>query len=444
MNCCKIPYSFKIIVIPIILFILVSFSVYTAAAESDSETKLTVERRDDGLTVVVRKPDQEKQELHYMTLIIKTGYAHDPMGKFGITNLTNELIYHLLRYTSAINIDYQTYADYSTFNFITTRPDFNDVCAQLDRVIRSDALLLYDLYNALVSYHLSQPKPPELAAVSQFYSLIYGADHPYNSIFTPNYNQLNINEINKWFRHIYKPNNFIIASSHKLPDDFLRKPAGRDLKETVILDEVPYSFGDVNPELKWVPVRDNIATVCLGFETPKLDEEGVFATFLIEKYLDQRLWKVIREDNGLSYDPEVFNLLISKSSAPSLQVILHTLAPDTKKVINLIIAEFEKIATDGIPEVEIARIIGRERRKREMISKDLKTTMEFEALYGLLGEEWLVNQDNYFYLLREEAQLIPRVMAAGLTRLKIAIAGPEETGRYLDEVRKELEGLAQL
>jgi hypothetical protein len=443
MNSCKIPYSFRIIVIPIILFILVSVSFYTAAAESTGETKLTVERRGDGLTIV-RKPDQEKQTLHYMTLIIKTGYAHDPMGKFGITNLTNELVYHLLRDTSAININYQTYADYSAFHFITTRTDFNNLCVQLDRALRSDALLLYDLCNALVGYHLSQPKPPELAAVSRFYSLIYGADHPYNSIFAPNYNQLNITEINKWFRQIYKPNNFIIASSHKLPDDFLRRPAGRDLKETVTLNEVPDSSGVPNPELKCVPVRDNIATVCLGFETPKLGEEGVFAVFLVEKYLNRRLWKVIREDHGLSYDPEVFNLLISKSYVPSLQVILHTLAPDAGKVIKMIIAELKKIAAEGIPETEIARIVGGERRRRELIGKDLQATMEFGALYGLVGEEWLVNQDNYFSLLHEEVQLIPQVITAGLNRIKIVVAGPEETGGYLEGIAKEIEELAQL
>lgn len=439
----KISNSFKISAIPIILLILVTFSIYTTAAESTGEARLTVERRDDGLTIV-RKPDQEKQMLHYMTLIIKTGYAHDPMGKFGITNLTNELVYHLLRDTSAINVNFQTYADYSAFHFITTRTDFNDLCVQLDRVIRSDALLLYDLCNALVSYHSSQPKPPELAAVSLFYSLIYGADHPYNSIFAPNYNQLNINEINKWFRQIYKPNNFIIASSHKLPDDFLRRPAGRDLKETVTLNEVPHSSGNPNPELKLVPVRDNIATVCLGFETPKLGEEGIFAVFLVEKYLNQKLWKVIREEHGLSYDPEVFSLLISKSSVPSLQVILHTLAPDTGKVIKMIIAEFKKIAAEGIPEAEITRIVGRERKRLELNSKDPQATIECGALYGLLGEEWLVNQDNYFSLLHEEVQMIPQVITAGLNRLKIVVAGPEETGKYLDEVMEELEGLAQL
>lgn len=438
----KISYVFRISVIPVILFILVSFSFFTATAEFNGNTKITVERRDDGLTIV-QKPDQEKQELHYMTLIIKTGYAHDPIGKFGITNLTNELIYHLLKYAGAAKINYQTHADYSAFHFITTRADFKDLCVQLDRVIRSDVLLLYDLCNTLINYHSSRPKPPELAAVSQFHSLIYGADHPYNSFFTPNYNQLNINEINKWFRQIYKPNNFIIASSHKLPDDFLRRPAGRDLKETVTLNEVPHSSGDPNPELKWVPVRDNIATVCLGFETPKLGEEGVFAVFLVEKYLNQRLWKLIREDHGLSYDPEVFNLLIGKASVPSLQVILHTLAPDTGKVINMIIAEFKKIAAEGIPEAEIARIIGRERKRREMVGKYPQAMIESEALYGLLGEEWLINQDNYFSLLHEEAQMIPQVIAAGLNRLKIVVAGPEETGKYLDEVTKELEELAQ-
>ncbi len=436
-------FSFKKTVIPVIIIILVLLPLYAAA--SDSTTKISKEQRDDGLTIVLREPDQAqaKQELQFVNLIIKAGYAHDPIGKFGITNLTNELIFNLLRHTSVIDIDYQTYADYSIFQFVTTRNYFNDFCTQLDQIIRSDALLLYDLCNDLVHYHLNQPKSPELAAISQFYSMVYGSEHPYNSFFTPNYDKLNITEINKWFRHIYKPNNFIISSSLKLPDDFLRKPSGRDLKETVTLSEVPIIAADYSPELKYTLIHDNIATVCLGFETPRMDGEGVFATFLIEKYLNQRLWKIIREENGLSYDPEVFSLLISKSSAPTLQAVLHTLAPDTGKVINMIIAEFKKVAAEGIPEAEIAQIIGQERKKRELYNKDLKSAVAAAALYGLLNQKWLVNQEDYFSRLNEEAKIISQVMTEGLVKLKISVAGPKGTDGYLNGVAKELELLTQ-
>lgn len=431
-------YLFRRIVFSIIIIILVSPPLFVQA-ESTTNTKnnLSKERRDDGLTIVVREPDQGKQEIQFITLILKTGYAHDPVGKSGLTNLTNELIYHLLRRTSALNIDFQTYADYSAFHFVTTRAGLNDFCSQLDQIIRSDALLLYDLCNELVRYHLNLPKPSELTAVSQLYSLVYGTDHPYNSVFSPNYDKLDIAEINKWFRQIYKPNNLVIATSIKLPDDFLRKPAGRDLKEIVTMTIVPSAAGNSIPELKWTPVHDNITTICLGFQASKYGDEGVFATLLIEKYLDQKLWKIIREDNGLSYDPEVFYLLSSKPSASMLQVALHTLAPDTDDVINMIVQEFKKIATEGIPEEEITRILEKERKRRELINKDFESAIKNAALYGLFDQHWLVDQEEYFISLKEGASMVTKVMTEGLTRLKIAIAGPEEIGKHISNVTKE-------
>lgn len=435
---------FRMAVFSIIILVFLSVSFNAVTADSVLDTKLLKEQRDDGLTIVIKEPDQDKQEVHYLTLIIKTGYAHDPVGKFGITNLTNEIIYQLLRHTYVLGLDFQTCADYSVFHFVTTREYFNDFCAQVDWIIRSDALLYYDLCNTLTRYHLNQPKPSELQAIAQLYSMVYGPEHPYNSIFKPDYDKLDITEVNKWFRQIYKPNNFIIASSLKLPDDFLRRPAGRDLKEPVILNEIPDSTVDNTPELKWTPVHDNIATVCLGFETPKFDDEGIFATFLLEEYLNQRLWKVIREENGLSYDPQVFSLLISKSSVPTLQAVFHTLAPDTAKVISLIIAEFKQVAAEGIPETEIAKIIGRERKRQEMNDKDLQSAVGAAALYGLLEREWMVNREEYLTGLNEEAKIVSQIMTEGLSGLKISVAGPDETGGYLTDVTNELASFSKL
>ncbi len=432
-------HSFRKTLSLIILIILVSLPLFAPAElRASADIKFAKERRDDGLTIVVRETDQDKQAIQYITLILKTGYAHDPAGKYGITNLANEIIYHLLRNTSALHIDFQTYADYSAFQFVTTRAGFNDFCAQLDLIIRLDALLHYDLCNTLIRYHLNQPKPPELVAISQLYSLVYGPGHPYNSIFRPNYDKLDITEINKWFRQIYKPNNLIIASSLKLPDDFLRKPAGRDLKETVNLNEIPVTTGSIIPELKWTPVHDNIATICLGFPASKFGEEGELATILLQKYLDQRLWKVIREDNGLSYDPGVFYLLFSKPSSPMLEVTLHTLAPDVGTVIKLVITEFQKIAAEGIPQEEAAKIMERERKRREQVNKDLESAVAAAALYGLLDQKWLIDREDYLTRLTESTKLVSQVMATGMTKLKIAIAGPEETGQYLNGL---IEGL---
>ncbi len=429
-----INHNFIKSIIRIGLIILVLLPLVAHAATADRETEITKEQRDDGLTIVLREPSQPKEEIQYLTLILKTGYAHDPAGKYGLTNLTNELIHYLFKRTGALQVESQTYADYSAFHFVVTRSGFNEFCSQLDRILRTDALLLYDLCNEITRYHLNLPKTPELKGLSQFYSLVYGPNHPYNSVFSSNYDQLDIVEVNKWFRQIYKPNNLIIATSIKLPIDFLRRPAGRDLKEAVAVGKISPAAANPNYELKWAPVRDNCVTVCLGFEAAKFGEEGVFATLLLEKYLNQRLWKIIREDHGLSYDPGVYYQLNSKSSAPLLQVALHTIAADTGTVINLILTEFKKIAAEGIPEEELTKIKEQERKRLELIEKDQESVIRAAALFGLSDQKWLINTEGYLTQLAAEAKIVPLVMTKGLARLKVSVAGPEDTGEYLNRV----------
>lgn len=431
-------YSFIIVILIILMFLVSLPPVTQAQSTTVKEPKITKEQRDDGLTIVLRDQSLGQQEIQHLTLILKTGFSHDPVGKSGLTNLANEIIYYLLERTSALRVNFQTYADYSTFHFVVTRSGFNQFCNQLDQIIRLDALLFYDLCNDLIRYHLNLPQAPELKAISQLYSLVYGPNHPYNSIFNTNYDRLDITEVNKWFRQIYKPNNLIIATGMKLPDDFLRKPAGRDLTEAVILNEIPPAASNAIFELKWAPVHDNIATVCLGFKTSKFGEEGVLATLLLQKYLDQRLWKVIREDNGLSYDPEVYYQLNGTYSAPMLLVSVHTLMENTGTVINLILTEFKKIATEGIPENEINKIMERERRQKELMEKDPESTIKAAALFGYTGQNWLINQEDYFNQLTAESKVVTQIVAAGLAHLKISVAGPADTVQYLNNVTLEL------
>lgn len=430
-------YLFKTIIL-IFLVILIAPSP-SAQAVSIKEPKLCKEQRDDGLILVIKDQDKNQPAIQHLTMILRTGSAHDPVGKSGLTNLTNEIIYYLLRNTCALQVDYQIYADYSQFHFIVTRNEFNLFCDQLDQIIRADALLGYDICNELINYHLNLPKTSELIALSQLYSLVYGPDHPYNYSFAPSYDRLNINEVNKWFRRIYRPNNLIIAAGIKPPDDFLRRPVGRDTKEAVALDSIPASAGNVTPELRWMPVRDNIVTVCLGFETSQFGTEGLSATVLLQKYLDQKIWKIIREDQGLNYDPEVFYQLTGTSNAPMLLVMVHTLAENTGTVINLILTQFKEIAASGIPEEDLNNIIEQERKRWRMMENEPESSINAAALYGLLGQDWLINQKNYFTILTAETEIVPQIMSAGLARLKISVTGPKETGEYLNDVTSEME-----
>jgi hypothetical protein len=259
------------------------------------------EKRTDGLIVSELASATPKNNYEYLTMIVKTGYGHEPKEKPGLNNLTNELVYFLLRGTRALEVSYYPFAEYTVFSFVIWREDFRAFCAELDAIIRLDTLLLYDLCNELIYQHLHTAKTPFAIGQHLQYELLYGPDHPYLNRFIADYTKLNINEVNTWFREIYKPNNLIISTTVKLPEDFLKKPNGRDMRKKVIHPEVPPNFAADQPS-RFTEVNAPLSTIFLSFPAPQPHEDGFWAGRIVQKYLRHQLWLTLRQELGFCYD----------------------------------------------------------------------------------------------------------------------------------------------
>ncbi len=412
-----------------LICLLFGQTLFAAEGEANQE-------RPAGLTVVeINSDSPQETELCYLTMIIKTGYANDPEGKAGLTRLTNELFYYLTRNGSAFNISYNTLADFSIFNFTVTTKNYEDFCKELDYLIHQDALLMYDLCNELIRYHLSEPHPHSRIALINYEELIYGNTHPYFTRFNPNYKKLSINDANTWFRLIYRPNNIIIASSRKLPEDFLRRPFGRDIAKPVEKNETPKALFENIPSEKFAAIHDNLSTVIVGFPAPRFDTEECIPTILIQEYLQEKLWNEIRENSGLCYDLQVNYSCFYQPAAPNLMVVCQTLPEDTETVVAKIVNELKNLVADGIADTEKNRIIERGRNNRS-VDDDLAAVVMDNALKVYFNQPWIADQNTFYDKLEQVSpDQVKTIMAERLNWLKISVAGPMEVNELLKELK---------
>jgi hypothetical protein len=288
------------------------------------------ESRNDGLIVMKAEiTPKTAQTPCLVSLILKTGYADDPAGQSGLTELTNQLLYRVFLNSSALNIHYHTYAKFSKFNFVVSDKDFKTFCTELDSAIRAEALMLYDECNELIRDFKNQPQVPGSIGEFNLYRMLYGNIHPYLAVFKNNYPDLNIDTVNSWFRKIYRPNNLMIATSTDLPPDFLLKPSGRDMKEAVTFPKTPSADCAPKPTINCAWIQNNISTIYVGLPGPPIRDNNLFAMIVMQRYLQKELWDKLREEMGLCYDVQVSYPYLQEPDAPSLIVSLATLPADT-------------------------------------------------------------------------------------------------------------------
>lgn len=397
------------------------------------------EKRDDGLVVISRNPPKgEHRPDQYLTMILKTGYACDPKGKAGLTVLTNELLINFFNETSALKFSYETYADFSIFNFLIAHGSFEKFCVELDSIIRMDALLVYDLLNERIQAHQNIPQFPGTVAAAQLDDLLFGRDHPYSQALRENYRNLIINDVNNWFRQSYRPNNLIISSSLPLPKDFLRKPAGRDFLEKVS-SEIPSVQCRPIPEVKFTENHDQTSSIFLGIPFPSLKNEGFFASILLKNYLSEELWREIREKEGLCYDLQVSYSYLPESSAPVLRIHFQTLPKDTGTGIIKVISVLKKIAASGVPEEDLARVFKWEKNQVDTENNPLLRSTVDRALLALFEQTWLSDSTQYLERLNKVTQEdFLKILSEKLGSLKISVAGPAGARESLKGIYQEI------
>lgn len=402
-----------------IIFSLLPAPVVNAAAKARN--------RDDGLTIMkLELPKETKSPFCFLTLVLKSGYADDPVGKAGLTELTNQLLCQIFSNTSAIDNRYETYANFSQFNFLIPDKDYKAFCAELDTIIRMEALMMYDECHEIIQDYKNNPPVPGRVGLVDLYKLLYGRVHPYQAVFNGNLPELDINTVNDWFRKIYRPSNMIIAASADLPADFLMKPSGRELKQPVTFTKTPPATCAPRPIIHWTQVEGNVSSIFIGLPGPAVNENDLFAMMVLKRYLQKELWNKLREEMGLCYDIQVNYSYLGESAAPSFVISLETLPADADIAIAKIIDILQQVTVkNSIPAQRLSLI--REQEKSRASHQD---NSMFQKLDGLVYEKlfstpWLKDSKEYLKQFNKvTAEDLAKLAATRLMYLKIAVARP--------------------
>jgi predicted Zn-dependent peptidase len=374
----------------------------------------------------------------YVTLIIKTDFGHDPADKPGLTELTNELMYLLFRdWVSVAALDFQTLGECSVFTFKIAPKDTKKFYEELDMIIRQEALLLYDPCNSLINEHKNMPLDPSRPALISLGKQIYGSGHTFVRWYRPQYQKITITDVNRWFRKIYRPNNMIISSSIPVPEEFLRRPAGRDFKETVSPPAIAVAKSQTFQEIKINEVHDNSSTVYMGFPAPTMRDEQFFPTLMGVKYLEDELTRELREENGLVYYVSVNYTYLSRPSSPMVLIVFQTLPKDTARGIDITLGVLRHLAANGLSGAKSTEIITRERKTLALGKQLISQQVDNGAIKEFTGQDWICNSELYLKELTQSTPKIGQSFTRQLSYLKIAVAGPAEMGRDLKEYQPD-------
>jgi predicted Zn-dependent peptidase len=404
------------------------------------------ESRDDGLIVIKAEiPTETAHTLCLVSLILKTGYANDPDGQSGLTELTNHLLYRVFLNSSALDIHYHTYANFSKFNFVVSVKDFKTFCTELDSMIRTEALLLYDECSELIQDYKSQPQVPGSIGEIILYRMLYGNTHPYLAVFKSNYPDLNIDVVNSWFRKIYRPNNLMIASSIAMPSDFLLKPSGREMKEAVSFLKTPPGGCAPKPTINCAQIQDNISTIYIGLPGPPIQDNNLFTMIVMQRYLQKELYDKLREEMGLCYDVQVNYPYLQEPVAPSLIISLATLPADTDVTITKIIEILTGITANQISSERLSGIKEQEKNRAELQYNSIFYQVDGLLYQKLADLTWLKDSEEYLTLFNQVTpDNLSQLASQRLKYLKIAVVGPlfsenlEQADRAITKLNKSL------
>jgi predicted Zn-dependent peptidase len=386
--------------------------------------------RDDGLTVMKLELPKDTKDIKiafcFLTLVLKNGYADDPAGKAGLTGLTNQLLYRVFSNTSASDVSYDTYANYSQFNFLISAKNYKSFCNELDTIIRMEALMLYDECHEIIQDYKNEPKNPGSLGLVELYKMLYGNDHPYHAVFSGNLPELDINAVNDWFRKIYRPSNMIISASADLPADFLMKPSGRELKQPVTFTKTPPATCVPRPAIHWTQIEGKVSSIFIGLPGPALNDDDLFSMIVLKRYLQKELWDKVREEMGLCYDIQVNYSYLQEPTAPSLTISLETLPADADTAIAKIVDILQQVTVkNSIPSQRLSLIREQEKSRASHLDNSMFQKLNglvYEKLFGVL---WLKDSNEYLKRFNQvTADDLAKLAAARLKYLKVAVARP--------------------
>ncbi len=369
---------------------------YTAVAEETGRIERTTVS---GMNVILEK---NKSEVAEITLLLKSGTGIEPENKKGTAYIMNNIVYWMLNdpKSKVGYVDVYTVPDYTIITLTTLS---NDIVPALENIkyLLSEPFYDYDSVQDLKNYFSTRAKGlwALMKAYSNFNSIYYGANHPYNDAFTPEtISAITGVDVYKWYRQTYQPGNAVLSISGNVDYDITKlKSFFTDMKTETVNRRLLIQPVNIDED-KTVVLKDPngmAASICIGFSAPTIQDPDYPAFKIIEYYLSEYMhyFEELRLKNGLIYSDLIYYNGYEKPKAPTI-IFANTTDPDSVRTLESKTLEIlNKLKTEGIEEIELVKVIKAWKAENEAQESAEKGVSYRNALSFYLNTQ-LVYYDN--------------------------------------------------
>jgi predicted Zn-dependent peptidase len=315
-----------------------------------------------GMQVLLQR---QKSELLEVSLLLKSGSGLDPESKQGVATVMNSLVNLKLSGDEEYgNIELATYPDYTAITFSTTGNE-------LSRVLQAvRQLLTVPLYNYDMIVDLKDLYSTDLLAISpwakayqKFCESFYGTGHPYNDrMDAATLRAITGEDVYRWYRKTYQPGNAIlsIAGGAKLSlkkiEKFLSNMDGETIDHRLMIEPL---LPTVDQKLQFEDPNGRIATFCMGYAAPRIQDPEYPAFRVINYYLEnfQHFFEEVRVKRALMYTGFVYYNYPEKPQAPSMVFMAMSEPGNLAKVETQTVAIVNNLIAKGIEQSQIDQVV---------------------------------------------------------------------------------------
>ena len=281
----------------------------------------------------------------------------------GTKNLTSQQIAEKLDYYGAVlqqNID----NDFGIVSFICLNKHLNNVLPIIEDLLKNSIFpkkeLDINITNRKQNY-LTNSLKTNILAQRQFLEVNYGKKHPYsNKTDINDFDKISQSQIIDFYNKFYTSKNCKIIASGKINDVFYdlinNFLGGDDWGKSYDEKQKTYEIESSKQKKHIVNKKDSLqSTIRIGkilFNRHNPDFTGMqVLNTVLGGYFGSRLMSNIREDKGYSYGIQSF--LTSYQNSGYFTIISEVKSEVSKKAVNEIFKEINKLKNELIPETEL-------------------------------------------------------------------------------------------
>lgn len=316
-----------------------------------------------GMNIFLQKT---KSEVIDIALLLKSGSGIEPCDKKGTAQIMNQLVEMKLSYGPAKVgfVGVYTFPDYTLVTLKTIPSNLHRTLQEIKELL-SSPLYDYDIISDLKKFSSTSLKDNSSIskAYYEFNQEFYGKGHPYNDYLDPEViPTITGADVYKWYRQTYQPGNAILSITGQVDESIgsIEKEFSNLMTESVDhrLTVRPVLL-DSNRTLNGEDPNGRIASICIGFAAPRLQDPEYPAFRVLAYYLGEYMhyFEELRVKEGLFYWGDVLYNYLGNPKAPNIVFLAMTDPENVQKVEIRTLDVVRELTDSGIEQSEIAKVV---------------------------------------------------------------------------------------